>query len=181
MATKKTIIAAAVTAAIALSLALAPTADAKVRRQFSTDKSFGVGLMVGAPSGLTAKYYLDTPLALAFGLGSSHYGHHDGRNDRYHNDGIHFHTDVLWHPVVLMSDGAIQLPLHIGIGGQIRNHGNADNNTDHSHLGARVPFGISVDFQRVPLDIFFELAFALEFVDSSHSYITGSLGARYYF
>ena len=169
-------------AGIALLLATTQTADAKrARKRFRTDKEFGIGLMVGAPSGLSAKYYLGEPIALAFGLGSSHYGHHY-RDDRWHNHGVHFHTDVLWHPVVLTNTRSLQLPLFIGVGGMIRNHEDADGRDDHSHIGARVPFGIAMDFNNVPLDIFFELAFTLDFVGpDNRTYIAGSLGARYYF
>lgn len=178
-----TIRTAAVTlaAGLALLLASASPADAKARKRFRTDKEFGIGLMVGAPSGLAAKLYLDAPLAIQFGLGSSHYGHHYNDRRHYHNHGVHFHADVLWHPVVLARSRSLQLPLYIGVGGQINNHGYDDRDDDHSHIGARVPFGLALDFNRVPLDVFFELAFALDFGHDSHSYLTGSLGARYYF
>lgn len=181
MSIRTRIFLAATAAGLAMLLASAPAADAKARKQFRTNKSFGVGLMVGAPSGLSAKYYLDAPLAIAFGLGSSHYGHH-AHGSRYHNDGVHLHADVLWHPVVLTRGRSFQLPLYLGVGAQVRNHGNHDVNDDHSHLGARVPFGVAMDFNRVPLDIFFELAFAIDVIGhDNHSYVTGSLGARYYF
>jgi len=173
---------------LALAGATATSAHANVNKKYRTDKSFGLGLMVGSPTGLSGKYYLDSPIAIAFGVGSSHYGHgdHDGHdhNHRYRNQGTHLHADVLWHPTVLTSNPTFQLPLHVGVGGQLRNHDHdLDGNQDeHSHLGARVPFGLTMDFKRTPLDVFFEMAYSLDFTGGdSHSYIAGSLGARYYF
>lgn len=171
---------------IVLSFAVTAHAGADVRRgPYRTDKVFGLGLMIGSPSGLTAKYFLGEPIALQFGLGSSHYGHHDhdGRDHgHYRNDGLHLHGDVLWHPVVLLENPTLQLPFYVGVGAQVRSHDDYDDHDGHSHLGARVPFGVALDFNRVPIDVFFELAFALEIIGpDSHSYVTGSLGARYYF
>ncbi len=172
---------------LALAGATATSAQANSRKKYRTDKSFGLGLMFGAPTGLSGKYYMDSPIAIAFGIGSSHYGHHDYRRDRdrYRNNGTHLHADALWHPTVLVSNPTFQLPLHVGVGGQIRNHGHdydGDYDGQHSHLGVRVPFGVTMDFNRTPLDVFFELAYSLDFTgNDSHSYIAGSLGARYYF
>ncbi len=168
---------------LALAGATATSAQANTRKKYRTDQSFGLGLMFGAPTGLSGKYYMDSPIAIAFGVGSSHYGHgdHGGHNHNhgYNNNGTHLHADVLWHPIVLVSNPTFQLPLHVGVGAQIRNH---DHGEQHSHLGARGVGGLTMDFNDMPLDAFFELAYSLDFTgNDSHSYIAGSLGGRYYF
>lgn len=170
---------------LALAGATATSAHAKSKKKYRTDKSFGLGLMFGSPTGLSGKYFLDSPIAIAFGVGSSHYGHHGhGRGDHYHNNGTQLHADVLWHPIVLVTNPTLQLPLHVGVGGQLRNHDAAhDGDTGgHSHIGARGVGGLTMDFNRMPLDAFFELAYSFDFTgNDSHSYIAGSLGGRYYF
>ena len=174
---------------LALAGATVTSAHADARKKYRTDKSFGLGLMIGEPTGLSGKYHLDAPVAIAFGVGSSHYGHHhynDGRRYRYYDhDGTHIHADVLWHPLVVVDNPTLQLPMHVGVGAQVREHEHYYDPDDYdgvTHLGVRVPFGLTMDFKRVPMDAFFELAYSLDFTgEDNHSYIAGSLGGRYYF
>ena len=175
-----------IAAAMTLSLALVATADARPRKRvdFRTEKSFGLGLMVGAPTGLSGKYYTEGDVAFAFGLGE-----HNEFHDRY-NDDLHVHFDVLWHPVVLTQNDSLTLPLHVGVGGQFfdgdHRHG-GDFTHDESGFGVRVPFGLTLDFRKIPMDVFFELTFSLNFYDDDdfHDHdrtdLNGALGARYYF
>jgi len=165
----------------ALTLVASSTVDARPRpssgRRFQANKSFGLGLMLGAPSGLSGKYYLTGDTALDFGVGVYHrFGHRDG---------LHVHADFLWHPVSLLATPAFELPLYFGLGGRIWDHGTYRNDYyDHTHIGLRAPLGIIFDFNRVPLDIFLELAMVVDvFVDDEHSYadLNGAIGVRYYF
>src|SRR5688572_11947699 len=94
--------------AIALG-ALAETADARPRpagrtkaRKFEANKGFGLGIMLGAPSGLSGKYFYAADKAFDFGLGAI--GYYRGR------DGIHLHFDHLWHPLSFVSTPAFELP-----------------------------------------------------------------------
>lgn len=149
----------------------------RVSKSFRANKTFGLGLMLGAPSGISGKYYLTSDTAFDFGVGAYHrFGHRDG---------LHVHADFLWHPVSLVSAPAFELPLYFGIGGRVWDHGTYRNDyRDHTHLGVRAPLGLIFDFNRIPLDIFFELALVIDVaVDDDHGYsdINGALGARYYF
>jgi hypothetical protein len=171
-------------AVVATSLSLASQAAARPRpvraESFSANKSFGLGLMLGAPTGLSGKYYLGADTALDFGVGFI------GRY-RYSN-ALHLHADFLWHPVVLASTPPFLLPLYFGVGGRLLQHDeNRDRDYDYdngTHVGVRAPIGIAMDFNRVPLDVFFELALVLDLiVDDGHGYfeLDGSVGVRYYF
>lgn len=181
---------ATITAAIAAALIVTTLATAEARPRpagrkgdFVANKTFGLGIMLGAPTGLSGKYYLGRDTALDFGVGV--YGY--GRNR--HDGDLHLHLDFLWHPVVLTKADAFWLPLYFGIGGRIWDHDRFDNDFDHLHIGVRAPIGISFDFQRVPLDIFFEFALILDFVDDDfgdghdglYGDFTAALGVRYYF
>lgn len=158
-----------------------PTAEARPRpsaSSFSANKTFGLGLMLGVPTGLSGKYYLSGDTAVDFGLGViSRYG------DR---DGLHLHADFLWHPAVLASTAPFELPFYFGVGGRLWDYDRNNNNNrdDDIALGVRVPVGIMMDFNNVPIDIFFELAFVLDFLlndGGAEAQFNGAIGIRYYF
>jgi hypothetical protein len=176
-------------AAAAMLITTPVTADARPRPagkkgDFVANKTFGLGIMLGAPTGLSGKYYLSSDTALDFGIGVYGYGR------RRHAGDLHLHLSFLWHPVVLAKADAFWLPLYFGIGGRIWDHDyGPDDDFDHLHIGVRAPIGLAFDFQRVPLDIFFEFALILDFVqdgfgddhDGLYGDFTGALGVRYYF
>ncbi len=132
--------------------------------------------MIGQPTGLTGKYYLGGSTAIDFGLANYY---------RYrYNYAFHLHADFLWHPVVLVDTSALQLPLHFGVGARILDHGNNAYFEDNTHLGVRVPVGLTIYLKNTPIDIFFEIAYILDFIsDANHSFsdFNSNLGARYYF
>jgi hypothetical protein len=159
---------------------------------YATDKGFGLGIMVGAPTGLAGKYYLATrsTTAIDFGIGTYYYGYYD-------RDALHIHGDFLWHPVALASTPSFQLPYYIGVGARLLDHDEYYRDgrwwAGATRLGVRVPFGIAFDFTRVPLDLFVELVPVWDIVQNYHddygTYegdrhdfdLTGALGLRYYF
>ncbi|MDB4963595.1 MAG: hypothetical protein JWP01_3594 [Myxococcales bacterium] len=153
---------------------------------FQANKTFGLGLELGEPSGLNGKYFVSESGALDFGIGAiySHY---------YYGDGIHLYGDYLWHPTSLVSASAFELPLYIGVGLRYWDFDFCDRNVcgyGGSAIGIRIPFGISFDFNNVPLDIFLQLVPVLDFVhgdyydrfdDRTHFGVDLSLGLRYWF
>jgi len=60
---------------------------------------------------------------------------------------------------------------------------------NYTALGVRGPLGLALDFNNVPLDVFFEVALVLDFlVDHDSRYdngvyvdVNGAFGIRYYF
>jgi hypothetical protein len=176
---------AALIGAIALC-SVVPDAEARRRpasraSTFSANKTFGLGFMFGSPTGLSGKYYLSADTALDFGLGVNGYGYRARR-------GLHLHADFLWHPAVLADVGAFALPIYFGVGGRLWDYGRYYRDDryyeDDLALGVRVPLGIMMDFNDVPIDIFFEIAFVLDFfVDYGgiHADFNGAIGFRYYF
>ncbi len=156
---------------------------------FVANKTFGLGLEVGAPSGLSGKYFLSDSGALNFGAGGI-YRHY------YYDRGLHVYLDYLWHPVSLASTSSLELPLYIGLGGRFWDfeHCRLPNRRDchsGSALGVRVPFGIAFDFNRAPLDIFVQAVPVLDILSASyyrefhdrrgHFGVDGSVGIRYWF
>ena len=146
-------------------------------KKFEANKLFGLGLMIGVPSGLSGKYYLSSDTALDFGIAT----HQHGRN-RY-GDAWDIHMDFLWHPVVLASPDAFWLPLYVGVGARVLDH-RYDGFGNDLHVGVRAPVGLLIDFNNIPLDIFMEFAFIFDILrDHDHRYTDGEffLGIRYYF
>ena len=157
---------------------------------------FGLGLQVGAPTGISGKYYIDR-FALQFGVGVV---------ERGWDDGTHLHVDALWHPVILTRQAQFVMPFYAGVGLRALEDDNDDfycrgnvcyDNDDDFHAGVRVPVGVLMDFTRVPLDLFLELVPTIDFVydddemvcfpegcfydDDDRFSLYASLGARYYF
>lgn len=147
-------------------------------RPFEANKTFGLGLMIGAPTGLSGKYFLSSDRALDFGVGAI-YGY------RYGN-GFHVHGDYLWHPVSLAHTEAFELPFYLGVGARIWSFGCGNCTNNATAIGVRVPFGLSMDFNEAPIDIFFELVVVADvFVNyPGHGFgpdIDGAIGIRYWF
>ena len=154
------------------------------RRAHAEGGPFGLGLIVGSPTGLSMKYYLgESGQAIDAALGAAFIG----------ADGLHAHADYLWHPFLLTDDPAFSLPLHFGVGVRVLSHDRGrDDSDDDVHLGVRVPVGLTFDFKEIPLDAFFEVAVIVDFHgdhalnnndESDHVDldINAGVGARYYF
>lgn len=158
----------------------APAAEARPRPQassFSANKTFGLGIMLGAPTGLSGKYYVGPDTAVDFGVGVI------GGIGR---DGLHLHADFLWHPATLVTAEPFVMPFYLGVGGRLADYEDDPDEIDDDsdfNLGVRGPVGLMLDFNNVPLDVFFELALIIDFVgyDGVGAYFNGAIGVRYYF
>ena len=167
----------ALAAVVTLAATTVDVAEARPRpgrgRTFVANKTFGLGLMVGAPTALSGKWFYGRSTAFDFGLGV-----YRKWRDR---DGFHLHVDHLWHPVSLTGNASFELPLYLGIGARILDFDDGGGNA----LGVRVPVGLAFDFNRVPLDIFLEGAFVFDtFLDRDgvdHVDFNVALGVRYWF
>ena len=153
-----------------------PTGHAK---RFEANKTFGLGLELGAPFGLNGKYFYSSDKAFDFGVGDIDYYY----GNRY---GLHIYGDHLWHPASLASTEPFELPFYIGVGLRLWDFNeNGPNGQSAFALGVRVPIGIAFDFNDVPLDVFVELTpvldFAFNYRENAFFGIDGSVGIRYWF
>lgn len=181
-----------ITSLIAIAiLACVSAADARPRPRgfgghpFTANKKFGLGLELGEPTGVTGKLFLTESNALQFGLGEIYHHYYGG-------DGLHLYVDYLWHPTVLTSAEAFELPFYVGVGGRIWFFDyncpgpNGDVCHDAEGFGIRVPIGIDFDFNNVPLDIFIQATPTLDFFRHYQPHdvfldIDFSVGIRYWF
>lgn len=133
--------------------------------------SFGLGVMVGEPTGISAKYWISNNNALAFGLGWSAYHH------RYNETGsrVHFHMDYLWHSFDAIRSEE-NFAVHYGIGGRFKDRGG-----DNGSIAVRGVLGLNWLPSDSPFDVFIELAPSLELTPATGFGFDGALGARFYF
>src|ERR1051325_1530873 len=124
----------------------------------------GIGIIAGEPTGLTGEYRLSDRTAIDMALGFDLFADRD----------LYVHADFLFVLPDLLSGGSVGLSPYLGPGGfLVAVHAVV--------LGARVPFGLSLDFTKAPLQIFLELAPRLEIIPDVHLDRGGALGFRYYF
>ena len=143
------------------------TNSTSVSSTSSSAGKLGLGLIVGEPTGLSAKYWLNDTLALDGAVGWS---------TRDHTD-LYLHSDVLWHNFNLIPVPRGSLPVYFGVGGLVRFR---DDNRDND-VGIRAPVGVSYMFDNAPVDVFAEIAPAIDVAPSVRGEITGGVGIRYWF
>lgn len=133
---------------------------------FSQDKGFGLGVILGEPTGISFKGWTSENNAIDGGVAWSF---------THRTTALHLHADYLWHLFdVIKSEENI--PMYYGVGGRVK-LGNNDNN----RLGVRGVVGINYLMRKVPLDFFIEIAPILDLIQSTEFSINGGIGARYFF
>jgi len=139
---------------------------------FAEGGSFGLGVIVGEPTGLSAKTWTGNSKALDFGIAWS-----------LDSETFHFHMDYLLHnfPLIQVEQG--RLPLYYGIGGRVKlaDNNNDNNGNDDDFVGIRIPVGLEYLFAGAPMDIFLEIVPILDLVPETDFDFNAALGVRYFF
>jgi hypothetical protein len=171
---KKTLMAATLVSLLALG-ACAADSTATITNPASNANGgnagrFGAGIILGEPTGISLKYWLDDTLAFDGAIGASF--NDDGDND----SSFYLHSDLLWHNFQLIPVSKGRLPIYFGVGGLVRFRDDEDN-----QVGVRVPVGLSYIFEDAPLDVFVEIAPAIDFAPDVRGEVTGGIGVRFWF
>ena len=125
---------------------------------------FGLGIIAGQPTGLTAKLWLSPQTSIDTAVAWS-----------FLNDGaLYVHTDLQYYGFRLGGFGFGGIGLYAGIGGRYVF-------AESFRLGVRVPIGLIYVFRNVPLDMFLEGAPAVELIPATELTGGGAIGLRYYF
>ena len=134
--------------------------------------SLGVGIVLGEPTGIAAKLYLDDDTAIQGAVGFAFYG-----------GGIQLDADFVFHPWIVQERDAFVLPIYIGPGVRFIQYRGAGTDDDHFAVGVRGVVGMLFDFKEVPLDVFLEVAGVLEydFTNGWGPALNLGAGVRYYF
>ena len=130
-----------------------------LRAQQSGD--FGAGVILGNPTGATAKLWLTDSQALDAGLGFS--------------TGLALYGDYLWHSwKVLPQPSQGKLPVYLGLGAQFRT-------VSPNEFGLRTVAGIAYWLPRNPVEIFFEVVPVFRLSPRDSVGLDAGVGLRYYF
>lgn len=161
-----------ITSALLATLLSAPTAQAT---EIGSPRSFGLGIQLGSPSGITGKYYLgDRQNAISFAIGS-HY------NGRFYN-GLWLTGSYDFHITDLVDEAEFVMPLRVGIGGFLATGSYGFGSYyDDVFIGARAPIGLDFDLNAAPVQIYVEVAFNLVLYPGIYAGLDAGLGVRYYF
>jgi hypothetical protein len=129
------------------------------------DGRFGLGIQVGNPTGITGKHHFrGRPVFIDWAFGFSLF---EGR-------GLNTHLDFLWQPRLMTFDRA-RMDLYFGVGPQLW----AQN--DNVNLGVRAPLGVDFILDRVPIDVFVEVAAGLWIVEGADFNVDAAAGFRWWF
>ncbi len=134
---------------------------------------FSLGLSLGQPSGVTAKYNFSETVALDIGISYSFFWVHRG---------YYVHTDIVHIFPRLLQIGKTHFPLYAGVGfGYLGIQGFQD--FGHYLLSIRVPFGV---FHRFPLNRtyiegFLEITPTVNILPIQSFTMAFRIGARYQF
>ena len=154
-------------------------------------RRYGLGAVVGDPTGLSGKMWIGSTNAIDLGVGFYGYGYRGGcfrdRNGvpicdrRYGHGSTSVHLDYLWESKLIESKGKVQLDWHIGAGGRVFFLGDPCA-FDCWDVGVRAPIGLDLTFNQPSfLEVFAEIAPVFYFAPAAFLALEGGLGVRGYF
>lgn len=130
-------------------------------------KGFGIGVIIGEPTGISVKSWLSDRSALA-AVAAWSFG---GRNT------VHFHLDYQVHNYDLVTVEQGRMSFYWGLGGRIIvREGDRDN-----ILSARIPLGLNYHIQGSRLETFVEAVPKVNLIPSTGFDVGAGLGIRYFF
>ncbi|MBI2417167.1 MAG: hypothetical protein HYV28_04570 [Ignavibacteriales bacterium] len=140
------------------------------------DKGFGLGFVLGEPTGLSAKLWTTRENAFDFGLGVAVGGDRINYNGHYNGESrVHFHMDYLWHSFSALGTSG-RSPFYYGIGGRFNSGGGYDGS-----LGVRGVFGIAWLPRATPIDLFVEIVPVFQLTPQTGFGFDAGVGIRYFF
>jgi len=130
----------------------------------------GLGIGLGAPTGLTGAYWLSDWYSVGFQFGGDQgrFGHIKAGGDYR----VHFR------PFSIEAD-EVSIPLHVGAGFTLSKDTN--ENLGKLMLGPRAVVGVTVFVQGLPIDAFIEVAPTFYVYEEPTWSFDGQIGVRYYF
>jgi len=128
------------------------------------DSGFGLGVILGEPTGISGKLWIENSKAI------------DGAVAWSFNkeSAMHLHADLLFHSPNISKVEMSKLLFYYGIGGRIKFE-------DDSKVGCRVPLGLNYLPSEAPLDVFLEIVPLLDLAPSTDFDLNGAIGIRYFF
>ena len=128
------------------------------------ESGFGLGVIVGEPTGLSWKFWTGSVTAVD---GAAAWSFAD-------ESALHLHADIIFHDFTRIYVEKGKFPLYFGLGGRIKLE-------KKSRIGIRIPLGITYIPERLPLDMFLEIVPILDLVPGTEFDFNAAIGIRYFF
>ena len=130
------------------------------------NRPFGLGIVIGEPTGLSLKSWLSERNAIDGAIAWSV----EGDND------LQLQADYVFHNFDLITVEKGKFPLYFGIGVRFAFRENKDD-----RLGLRIPVGLDYIFAGERFDAFLEIVPVMDLVPDTDFDLEGAIGARYFF
>jgi hypothetical protein len=131
---------------------------------FGQSGDIGLGIILGEPTGLSAKLWTGKTTAFDAGAAWS-----------FVSGGFfQVHGDLLFHNFDLFPVETGKMALYYGFGGRVKL-------ADQTIVSVRVPIGISYQFEKTAIELFLEVVPMLDIIPATEVGIGGGAGFRYYF
>jgi len=131
---------------------------------FGQNGDIGLGIILGEPTGLSAKLWTGKTTAFDAGAAWSFVS----------GEFFQIHGDLLFHDFNLFKVEKGKMALYYGFGGRVKM-------ADVTIISVRVPIGISYQFEKTAIELFLEIVPMLDIVPATEVGIGGGAGFRYYF
>ena len=132
---------------------------------FAQSTGFGLGVILGEPTAISAKYWTSGSTAFDFGVGYSF----------EKNSYLNLHADYLFHSKNIFETSE-NISLYYGPGARLRFVEDAT-----TRLGVRFDVGLVWIPRNTPIDVFIEVAPLLDIIPETDFDINGGIGVRYFF
>jgi len=128
------------------------------------DGGFGLGVILGEPTGISGKLWIEDNKAIDGAVAWSF----------EKKAAVHMHADLLFHSPHISKAEMSKLLFYYGIGGRIKFE-------DKSKVGVRIPLGINYLSSETPIDVFLEIVPILDLAPSTEFSLNAAIGIRYFF
>ena len=157
---------------IVTMIALGAAQSAAAAQPDTATKGLGAGIILGEPTGLSLKGWIDRDSAVDAAAAWAFSG----------NSSFQIHADYLKHVFGIINTGDIggRLPFYYGVGGRVKFH-DERNGEANTLVGVRIPFGLTYLPDNEPFDLFFEIVPVLDATPSTDLRLNAAIGGRYYF
>ncbi|MBL8028531.1 MAG: hypothetical protein JNL74_19055 [Fibrobacteres bacterium] len=138
---------------------------------FSAGGNFGLGGVIGKPTGLSFKLKMGQTRAVDGALAFGMWNHRYDKDEDLH---LYLHAAHLWlfPGAIPVSSGS--LPLYLGAGARM-------TAVHDFNLGVRGNMGIAYLPAGAPIDIFFEIGLIVDFIGDVGTDMDAGIGLRYFF
>ena len=132
---------------------------------YNAGRSFGLGAVVGDPTGVTGEQWLANSRALDFAAAWS----------LDENNSMDLSADHVWYDFDALGTERHSVALHYGLGGRALLRDHADD-----HIGLRMPVGLTWFADGGRVGLFMQVAPVLDVTPSTDMTVQGGVGARYF-